>query len=74
MVFSADSFGAEVAVVVAEDAVVGSVADEQPAINTATHAASPAMRMDTYAASETVIVATTASAMGFACRVEHGYT
>ena len=45
MVFSAEFFGAElVAVVVGEDAIVGSVVDEQPAISRATHVASPAMR------------------------------
>jgi hypothetical protein len=46
MVFSADPFAAElVAVVVAEDAVVDSVVDEQLAINRAMHAASPTMRV-----------------------------
>jgi hypothetical protein len=57
MVFSADAPGAAlVAVVVVGDTVVGSVVDEQPAINTTTHAASPA-----HCAWETIIVATTAS-------------
>jgi hypothetical protein len=46
MLFRADALGAEViAVVVAEDEFVGSVVDEQLAITSVTHAASPAMRM-----------------------------
>jgi hypothetical protein len=44
MVFSGETFGAElVAVVVAGDSVVGSVLDEQLEIDSATHAVSPAM-------------------------------
>jgi hypothetical protein len=35
-----------VAVVVGEDTVVGSVVDEQPTTNTATHTARPAMRLE----------------------------
>ena len=51
MVFSADGCAAAlVAVVVGGDPVVGSVVDEQPAINTAAHAASP-----TRCARETII-------------------
>jgi hypothetical protein len=46
MLFRADALGAEgIAVVVAEDEFVGSVVDEQLAITSVTHAASPAMRM-----------------------------
>lgn len=47
MVFSAESFGAELAVVVVAgvDVDVGSVVDEQPAINMAMHAASPTHRV-----------------------------
>jgi hypothetical protein len=59
MVFSADACGAAlVAVVVDGDTVVGSVVAEQPAINIATHAASP-----THLAWETIIVATAVSVM-----------
>ena len=45
MVFSADGFGAEVAVVVAEDELIGSVVDEQLGITSATHATNTATRM-----------------------------
>jgi hypothetical protein len=46
MGFSAAAFGAAlIAVVVAGDEVVGSVEAEQPAIITATHAASPMHRV-----------------------------
>ena len=80
MVFSAEFFGAELVVAEAEGvAVVGSVVDEQLESNTATHAASPATRMvrtlqerslssrvlGRYCAQETIIIATTASVMGF---------
>src|SRR4051794_8822692 len=50
MVFNADACGAALVAVVVGDAVVGSVVDEQPAIITATHAASP-----THCARETII-------------------
>jgi hypothetical protein len=47
MGFSADAGGAAlVAVVVGEDTVVGSVVDEQPTTNTATHTASATTRVD----------------------------
>ena len=91
MVFSAEFFGAElVAVVVGGPGVgvVGSVVDEQLAINTATHAASAATLsrrtlqerglssrvLGRYCAWESIIVASTASNMGFAYRADHGYT
>jgi hypothetical protein len=56
MGFSADDRGALVAVVVCGDTVVDSVVDEQPPINTTTHAANPTMRLR--CAWETIIVAT----------------
>src|SRR5687768_10442038 len=76
MVFSAELFGAElVVVVVGEDAIVGSVVEEQPANSTAMHATSQAMRTGhtlrarspslrvpgTWSAWETIIVATAVS-------------
>jgi len=68
MIFNPDSFDAGlVAVVVAEvdSAVAGSVVDEQLASNIVRHAATPAMRvLVRHCARETMIVATTASAMG----------
>lgn len=80
MGFSADPVEAElVAVVVVADVVVGSVVDEQLAINRAAHAANAAMLMGrrlrqwcpsprelgTSSAWETLILDITASAVGF---------